>query len=206
MKIAALCIGAPEVTDGVSHSTGIFKRPVAGLVRVGTEGIVGDHIGDRENHGGVDQSVYLEGSISLDWWEKELGFPYQPGMFGENLVVEGLDNREVIVGDRFIIGDLVLEVTSCRIPCNTFARRMDDPKFVKRYWQAARPGVYCRVITAGEIADGRAVEYRRFEGARVPLPEMMVNFGRKLAPEDRARYLAAPVHWKLRRELEGQSD
>ncbi|MGV0911916.1 MOSC domain-containing protein [Martelella sp. FOR1707] len=206
MKIKAVCIGEPEALDGVRHRTGIFKRPVAGPVPVGPEGFEGDHIGDHANHGGVDQAVYLEGSISLDWWEAELGVPYRAGMLGENLVIEGLDNRLVLAGDRFVIGDVVLEATSCRIPCNTFARRMQDPKFVRRYRKAARPGVYCRVIAPGTIAAGETVDYRRFEGARVPLPEMMEKYGRKLSPEDRTRYLAAPVHWKLRRALEEQAD
>ncbi|WP_319517759.1 MOSC domain-containing protein [uncultured Martelella sp.] len=206
MKIRDVCIGETATLDGVRHRTGIFKRPVAGPVQVGPEGFDGDHIGDRRNHGGIDQAVYIEGSVSLDWWEDELGVPYQSGMFGENLVVEGLDNRMVLVGDRFVIGDVVLEVTSCRIPCNTFARRMEDPKFVRRYRQAARPGVYCRVIASGTIAAGQAIDYHRFEGTRVPLPEMMENYGRKLSPQDKARYLAAPVHWKLRKELERQAD
>ena len=197
MKIGAVCIGEPKTLDGVRHRTGIFKRPVAGSVLVGPKGVEGDHIGDHANHGGVDQAVYLEGTISLNWWAAELGVPYRAGTFGENLVVEGLDNRLVLAGDRFVIGNVILEVTSCRIPCNTFARRMEDPKFVRRYRKAARPGVYCRVIAPGTITAGQAVEYRRFEGPEVPLPEMMENFGRKLSPEDKARYLAAPIHWKL---------
>ncbi|MGO7609351.1 MOSC domain-containing protein, partial [Rhizobium ruizarguesonis] len=71
--------------------------------------------------------------LTLDWWIRELGRPYEPGTFGENMVISYLDNRDVAVGDRFLTGDLVLEVTSCRIPFATFAARMADPKFVKRY-------------------------------------------------------------------------
>jgi len=115
-----------------------------------------------------------------------------------------LDNRDVSVGDRFIAGDLVLEVTSARIPCATFAAKMDDPRFVKRYTKAGRPGIYCRVLGNGIAEAGMAVEYRPFSGAKVTMPEMMETFGRKLSTEDRERYLAAPIHHKLRAQLEAR--
>ena len=173
-------------------------------IMIDAEGLVGDAICNRKHHGGVDQAVYLEGSLSLDWWANELGYPVEPGTFGENLVIEGLDNRDVTVGDRFIISELILEVTSCRIPCATFAARMNDPKFVKRYTKASRPGIYCRVISNGIVEAGMQVEYKPFPGAPVTMPEMMETFGRRLSAADRERYLAAPVHHKLRAELEAQ--
>ncbi len=48
------------------------------------------------------------------------------------------------------------------------------------------------------------VEYKPFSGATVTMPEMMETFGRQLSAADRNRYLAAPVHYKLRAELEEQ--
>ncbi len=141
---------------------------------------------------------------TLDWWAEELGRPIEPGTFGENLVIDGLDNRDVSVGDRFIAGDLVLEVTSARIPCSTFAAKMGDPKFVKRYTKAARPGIYCRVIKNGVAEAGTPVEYVPFDGPKVTMPELIATFGRRLSPEDRARYLAAPIHYKLRARLEAE--
>jgi MOSC domain-containing protein YiiM len=205
MKILAVCIGSAERLPGKSYKTGIYKHAVGGSVLVDAEGLVGDAICNRKHHGGVDQAVYIEGSLTLDWWSAELGRTIEPGMFGENLVIEGLDNTTVTVGDRFIAGDLVLEVTAARIPCATFAARMDDPKFVKRYTQAGRPGIYCRVIRAGTAKAGEAVELQPFQGERVTMPEMMATFGKRLSPEDRARYLAAPIHYKLRNTLEAQA-
>jgi hypothetical protein len=38
----------------------------------------------------------------------------------------------------------------------------------------------------------------------VTMPEMMATFGRRLSPDDRARYLAAPIHYKLRDALQAQ--
>ncbi len=205
MKILAVCRGSAERLPGKSYRTGIFKHAVAGGVMIDAEGLVGDAICNRKHHGGVDQAVYLEGSASLDWWASEFGHPVEPGTFGENLVIEGLDNRDVAVGDRFMTGGVILEATSCRIPCATFAARMNDPKFVKRYTRAARPGIYCRVISNGIVEAGMPVDHRPFSGARVTMPEMMETFGRRLSAADRSRYLAAPIHYKLRDLLEAQA-
>ncbi|MFC5755135.1 MOSC domain-containing protein [Rhizobium sp. GCM10022189] len=205
MKILAVCRGSAERLPGKSYRTGIFKHAVAGGVMIDAEGLVGNAICNRKHHGGVDQAVYLEGSASLDWWASQFGHPVEPGTFGENLVIEGLDNRDVAVGDRFMTGGVILEATSCRIPCATFAARMNDPKFVKRYTRAARPGIYCRVISNGIVEAGMPVDHRPFSGARVTMPEMMETFGRRLSAADRSRYLAAPIHYKLRDLLEAQA-
>jgi MOSC domain-containing protein YiiM len=149
--------------------------------------------------------VYVEGSLTLDWWASELGGSLEPGTFGENLIIEGLDNREIAVGDQFIAGDLVLEVTSARIPCSTFAAKMGDPQFVKRYIRAGRPGIYCRVLAGGTVSADMPVTYLPYAGARVTMPEMMATFGRRLSSEDRARYLAAPIRYKLRAFIESDA-
>ena len=204
MKISAVCTGSPERLPGKKYKTGIYKHPVNGAVMIDAEGLVGDAICNRTYHGGADQAVYIEGSLTLDWWSDELGRPVTPGTFGENLVIDGLDNRDVAVGDRFIAGDLVLEVTSARVPCATFAAKMEDRLFVKRYTKAARPGIYCRVIANGIAEAGMAVDYRPFPGGKVTMPELLKTFGRKLSDDDRERYLAAPIHYKLRAALENQ--
>ena len=201
MKILAVCIGRPEKLPGKSYKTGIFKTPVRAAMMVDSAGVVGDAICNAKYHGGVDQAVYIEGSLTLDWWANELGRPIEPGTFGENLVIEGLDNRAVSAGDRFQIGEVLLEVTSARIPCATFAARMADPTFVKRYTRAGRPGIYCRVLAGGMVSADEAVAYQPFSGDKVTMPEMMQNFGKRLSDADSTRYLAAPVHFKLRAAL-----
>ena len=202
MKLHAVCIGQAEKLPGKSYKTGIFKAPVSAAVMVDAQGIVGDAICNRKHHGGVDQAIYIEGLDTLDWWASEIGKPVPPGTFGENLVVESLDNRDVCVGDRFVIGDVLLEATSARIPCNTFTARMNDSTFARRYTKAGRPGIYCRVLAGGMIEAGEAVAYEPFAGEKIGIAETMSTFGKTLSPQDRLRYLAAPIHYKLRAQLE----
>ena len=202
MKLLAVSIGAPRALPGKeSGKTGIYKLPVDHPVLVGKEGLAGDAIINRRHHGGPDQAVYAEGSVDYAWWSKELGRDLEPGTFGENLLIEGMDNQKTAVGDRFEIGDVIFEVTSTRIPCATFAARMGDPMFVKRFTKAARPGAYLRVIAEGQIRAGDAVKYTPYQGERITMPDLMRTYGKKLEGEERDRYLSTPIHYKIRNLL-----
>lgn len=198
MKILAVCLGRPETLPGKKYKTGINKLAIQGPVMVDAEGLVGDAILDRKHHGGVDQAVYIQGSLDIDWWSRELGRELHYGMFGENLVIEGLESQRLAAGDRFAIGEILLEITSPRMPCATFAAHMGDPKIVKRYTEAARPGAYARVLKGGMVEAGQPVVYTPYTGERVTMQDMMATYGRKLSETDRARYLSAPVHYKTR--------
>lgn len=198
MKILAVCLGRPEILPGKKYKTGINKLAIQGPIMVDAEGLVGDAILNRKHHGGIDQAVYIEGSMDLDWWQAELGRDLPYGTFGENLVIEGLESAMLAAGDRLAIGEVLLEVTSARMPCATFAAKMNDPTIVKRYTKAARPGAYARVLQGGMVEAGQSVEFTPWSGDRVTMREMMATFGRRLSETDRARYLAAPVHYKVR--------
>ncbi len=63
-----------------------------------------------------------------------------PGTFGENLTISGLESATFNIGDMLHIGDVTLQVTAPRIPCSTFAARMNDPHWMKKFRQAERPG------------------------------------------------------------------
>ena len=203
MKLLSVSIGSARPTPGrVSSKTGIFKEPVDHPVLIGREGLAGDRIVNRKHHGGPEQAVYLECAGDLDWWSTELGYPVGAGHFGENLVFDGVSNRDLSVGDRFQIGDVVLEVTSPRTPCATFSARMGNPAFVKRYTRAGRPGAYLRVLAEGSVRAGDIVHYTPFPGAPVPLPEMLALGARLPEGEAFERFLGAPVHAKLRARLQ----
>lgn len=148
-----------------SGITGIDKRPSAAPVRItdpgprtGRSGLPGDLIGDPRSHGGTDQAVYAFAREDLDIWQAELGRPLPAGVFGENLTTLGLDVNGALVGERWQIGrDCVLEVTSPRIPCSTFATWLEDKMWVRRFTQRGAPGPYLRVIVPGVVAAGDAI-------------------------------------------------
>ncbi len=60
-------------------------------------------------------------------------------------------------GDRWSIGDLELAVSQPRLPCQKLAAKVGDPKFVKRFARAGRPGAYLRVLADGSVGAGDAL-------------------------------------------------
>lgn len=202
MKLLAICLGHPEKLPGKSYKTGINKIAVNASVMIDREGLVGDAVCNGKYHGGPEQAVLLEGSLTMDWWSQKLGHLLAPGTFGENFVIGGLDNRDVCAGDRFVFANgLELQATSARTPCATLAARMGDPSIVKTYRQAMQPGIYCRVLKPGMAAAGETVEHIAHDSATVPIPEMLEKFGKRLSEADATRFLAAPIHADMREAI-----
>ena len=207
MRLLSVNVGRETPIEGAGKSgkTGTFKRPVEGPVEILADGLAGDAISDTKNHGGPDQAVYVFGTPDYDWWSEELGRELPPGTFGENLTVSGLESAGVCVGDRLLVGSVVLEVTAPRIPCLTLAVRMGDPAFLKRFRSAERPGVYCRVIRAGEVRAGGAVGYEPYAGVRVQVIEVFrAFFDPSPGEETLRRHLAVPIAGRARKDDEEQ--
>ncbi|MEV0278415.1 MOSC domain-containing protein [Streptomyces sp. NPDC050610] len=169
MRLLTVNLGRPKTADYTDWDagTGIDKRPADGPVAVaapgpkgtGGSGVAGDAVCDLRHHGGDDQAVYAYAREELDFWERELGRELAPGVFGENLTTAGIDVSGALVGERWRVGpDLLLEVTSPRIPCRTFAGWLQEKGWVRRFTRAALPGAYLRVLEPGEIRAGDPVE------------------------------------------------
>lgn len=152
-------LGVPRElkVSGRMLMTGIFKEPVDGRVAVGEMGLEGDVQVDRRVHGGRDQAVYAYAIEDVEFWEEELGRDLGPGFFGENLTVRGIDLSNSVAGERWEVGDAVLEVTFPRQPCMKLQTKVGEPGFVKRFAKAGRPGRYMSVVSPGEVGAGDPV-------------------------------------------------
>jgi len=149
-----------EITHkGKTVTTGIFKEPVKGRVRVNKLNLEGDGQADLIGHGGIFRAVYVYSYDNYAYWEKELNrddFKY--GEFGENFTVEGMSDDEIHVGDRFKIGTALFEVTQPRVPCYKLAIKMGEEGFYNQILSSGRLGFYFRVIEEGEVGAGDIIE------------------------------------------------
>jgi MOSC domain-containing protein YiiM len=146
------------VRRGRPQMSAIQKAPVEGPVRVEGEQVEGDEQADRRVHGGPDKAVYAYAAEDTAWWEAELGRPLGPAAFGENLTVSGVDVSGARIGERWRIGTVELEVAQPRLPCFKLGIRFGDPKMLKRFALAGRPGAYLRIVAAGTLEAGEAVD------------------------------------------------
>lgn len=154
--------------DGIGsrgRTTAIDKRavPSIGVRDPGPKkgglgsGVVGDDVVARKHHGGTRQAVYAVAREELDHWSAEIGRPLSDGTFGENLTTEGLDPDGAVVGERWQVGETVLEVCGPRVPCANFAAWMGEKGWVRRFVEHGRPGAYLAVVTPGTIRPGDTV-------------------------------------------------
>jgi MOSC domain-containing protein YiiM len=156
-RIVSVNVGTPRqlsVRRGRPMMSAIGKLPVDGPVRVEGVNLAGDDQADRRVHGGPDKAVYAYAREDSDWWAEQLGREIVDGMFGENLTTEGVDVSNALVGERWRIGTVELEVCQPRLPCSKLGLRFCDLKMVKLFGQASRPGAYLRIVTEGELQSG----------------------------------------------------
>ena len=202
MQLLSVNVGAAEPIDAKSGQTGIFKR-AATAVEVGPLGLTSDTIVDVKHHGGPDQAVYAYTRDDYDWWEAVLKRPIENGTFGENLTLDRWPADVICVGDRLRVGDVLLEVTSPRIPCVTLEARMGIKGFASEFLKAGRPGPYFRVIENGTLAAPAEVEVIPFQGERKRLADWPGLFGPPLRSRAEVEsWLSVPVHWSMRAQLE----
>ncbi|WP_433167422.1 MOSC domain-containing protein [Kribbella sp. CA-247076] len=161
--------------------TAIDKRPQVDRVRVGELGLAGDSVCDTKNHGGPDQALYAYAEEDADWWSAELGREIPTGLFGENFRTEGLDITGALLGEIWRIGaEVEVMVRAPRIPCITFAHRMQEPRWVKRFHQAGRPGAYLKVLRTGSVGAGDPIEV-------LSRPDHEVTIGHMFGAQDPAK-------------------
>ena len=205
MELISINVGQKQTqsTGKKSETTGIYKRPVQGSVEITRLGIKDDFIGSKKHHGGPDQAVYVYGTADYAWWSMELGREIAPGTFGDNLTISELESSSFNIGDYLYIADVVLQVTAPRIPCATFAARMADPQWVKRFRAAERPGLYCRVIREGILNAGDEVRIEKYTAETISVLEMFRDYYEKHKSEEILhQHLNAPIAIRAREELE----
>ncbi len=155
--LVSVNVGLPKDVSwqGRTVFTGVFKDSMPGPRRVRTLNLDGDGQGDLAGHGGEQRAVFVYQTGSYRYWERELGrddFVY--GQFGENFTVDGLDDDQVCIGDRYRIGSATFEVTQPRVTCYRVGIRMNDPRIPALLVSHHRPGFYFRVLEEGDVEAG----------------------------------------------------
>src|SRR5688572_30903709 len=119
-KVISLNVGLPRTVyfRGQAVTTGIFKEPIKGRIKLRRLNLDGDRQADLTVHGGPDKAVYAYPMEHYEYWHgvyPDIAMPN--GMFGENLTIEGLTESEVNIGDIFRIGSSTVIATQPRMPC-----------------------------------------------------------------------------------------
>lgn len=161
MELISLNVGLPrnEIWKGRTVTTGIYKEPVAGAVRLRKLNLDGDRQADLSVHGGPEKAVYAYPSEHYAYWRNELGRPELTwGMFGENFTTEGMLESETNIGDIFRIGTALVMVTQPRMPCYKLGIKFGRDDMLKLFLSSLKSGFYFSVLEEGEVAAGDEIK------------------------------------------------
>lgn len=146
-KIIAICI---------SEKKGTQKKVVDSAVLRPDWGIVGD-----AHAGNWHRQVSLLSVEKIEDFRAK-GAQVDFGAFGENLVVEGFDLRNIPVGTRLQAGDAALEITQIGKECHSHC----SIYHVMGDCIMPREGVFAKVMKGGTIFPGMEVELLPLDSER----------------------------------------
>ena len=138
-KVLAVCI---------SEKKGTQKKPVDSIKIKIDWGIEGD-----AHAGNWHRQISLLGNESVDKVRHILP-DIQPGAFAENILTEGITLYTLPVGTRLKVGETEMEVTQIGKECHQGCaiRKLTGDCVMPR------EGIFCKVITEGEIKPGDSIE------------------------------------------------
>jgi MOSC domain-containing protein YiiM len=122
---------------------GVPKRAIA-EAEVTPVGILGDSWAHPQIHGGPNQALLLITSEGIGQLIAQ-GYPIYPGALGENLTTLGLDRREMRIGQRYRVGEVMLEITKMRAPCTQ----------LDMYGPSIKHAIYDAHVQAGDASTPR---------------------------------------------------
>ena len=140
-KLIAIC---------TSEKKGTQKEPVETAMLKENHGLVGD-----AHAGNWHRQVSLLGLEKIEAF-REKGADVDFGAFGENLIIEGFDFRNLPVGTRFAIGDALLEMTQIGKECH------NDCAIKKATGKCVMPteGIFAVILRGGRIAPGAEISIK----------------------------------------------
>ncbi len=142
--------------DGSIYESAIRKQPVP-QVNIHELGAEGNDVGLKKHHGGPDKALFFMSDRSFEQLNQLLNtdFGYMgTAVYGENFVVSKLNEENVCVGDQYQIGNVILEVSQPRKPCERLSKNTNNENTQRTIFQSGLTGWYVRVKQTGTIHQG----------------------------------------------------
>lgn len=152
-EVEAICTG--KVVD-LNYSSkrpmrsALNKTPFTGSIWLSLTGFTQDEQ-EYKDHGGPDKAVCLFNKSNYSMWKDDVDQLPTYAMFGENLTVTNLDEREAYFGNQYQLGEAIIEISEIREPCWKIQTKYQIPDLVKRMSTSGKTGFYFRVIQEGYV-------------------------------------------------------
>ncbi|KIW21603.1 hypothetical protein PV08_02183 [Exophiala spinifera] len=159
-KVHQIRTGKIKPAFGMKEPSAIFKHIRTGPIKVTTLGFEGDEHA-YEFHGGPEKALLQYSSAHYTRWKQELPQSedlFVTGGFGENIVAENANERNMCIGDVVRIGNVVAQVCEPRQPCYKLNHRFQVKDMAKRSQDMFRTGWFYRILQPGTIQAGDEME------------------------------------------------
>ena len=161
MRVEAVFVGKSSVLKNPQNplstvESGI-EKDVVEVLDVRKEGCEGDE-NVFEVHGGPDRAVLAFSTNDYARAEQAFGKVFCAPAWGENLLVSGVNEFNVTLGEVWAIGkDVKLQVTMPRKACFKLGWKHDCPLLANWANSEACGGWFLRCLTEGKVRPGDAV-------------------------------------------------
>lgn len=160
MKVVSTNIAEPTtiIWKNKEVKTGLYKESVNEIF-LGKLGVKNDCVIEKKVHGGINKACYLYSLDHYSYWKRKYpDLEWSMGMFGENLTIEGLDERKMHIGDTYQVGSAIVQVSEPRRPCYKFGLRFGTQELLKQFMFTTYCGAYVRVLQEGIVRPNDTVE------------------------------------------------
>ncbi|MBM3400753.1 MAG: MOSC domain-containing protein [Bacteroidetes bacterium] len=149
-------LGKPEllISDHQQAHSAFRKQAISGdSIELGMYGFEGDIVVDTKHHGGNDKAICCYNSDHFKKWKSELNINLDAAAFGENLTLSGENANEenIYIGDRYQLGEAIVEVSEPRGPCYMIGIRHNYKQFPIHLQETGLTGYYLRTIKTGLV-------------------------------------------------------
>lgn len=157
MKVISTNIADIQTIEfkGEKVKTGIYKYSNPEGIFLGKEAVKDDNVVDTRFHGGKDKACYLYATNHYSYWQNlypDLNFEW--GIFGENISIENLNEKDIFIGDIYQLGEAKVQISQPRIPCYKLGVRFGTQEIVRQFLEADFTGIYLRILEEGKVKPG----------------------------------------------------
>ena len=144
----------------LASEAGGDPEPRERVEAVAGKGLRGDRYFENEGTFSTDdeertRDITLIEAEALEQAEADYGVEFEPGIHRRNVTVRGVGLNQLL-GERFRVGDVVVEGTELCEPCSYLERKLEQEGVQNAL--VHRGGLRCAVLEGGDIAVGDDVE------------------------------------------------
>lgn len=165
--------------------TGMYKTPVESIYLT-KNGVESDSVVDGRYHGGEDMACYLYGRNNYAYFQNLYpDVDWGPGMFGENIEIDILDDSTLNIGDIYKLGEAEVQISQPRLPCSKFGYRLGSVSAIKAFAKVPFPGAYVRVLKEGMVKAGDTMVLVKEQPEKLRLVDLYFMQLNKSANQDK---------------------